>query len=591
MKSSQKSRPRINRHRFARAIRAVGVTVAGLMSISCARTDIALEDHSERNAVIHSQHAVVSANKHASEIGRDMLRRGGNAMDAAVATKIALTFVEPHETGLGGGGFLLYYDAESQQQYLYDGREMAPAAAQEDWFKVLGLPLHHYIAVTRGRSVGVPGMLAMLEKAHRDHGQLPWETLFERTIELADQGIEMPPRLRRQFAADFTLGWFGDMRHLRDASNDGDVPRLINTDLARTLGVFAEQGIAPFYEGYIGDAYRQRAAQRWPMRGELSAADFSDYDVVVRDPLCGEYRGWQVCSASAPSSAGVALLQILGILEHFDISSMSPDSPTFIHLLAESSRLAFADRQYYLGDPAFTNVNEGALVDAEYIAKRAGLISLDSAMEQAYPGDPRGVVEIEDAPPVVEDPETGTSHLSVVDHDGNAVSFTGSIEAPFGSRMMAEGLMLNNQLTDFDFRAQLSDRPAPNRIEPGKRPRSSMAPTLIFSPDGELAYIIGSRGGSRIIGYVAKTVIGVIDWRLSLQRAIDLPNVLHRGERLELEQGTNLEERVEALQRLNHRVDVLELESGVHGIERVDEGWRGAADKRMEGAVYGDSRE
>lgn len=559
--------------------------------LSCVRTDIPLDDHSERNALIHSQHVVVTANRHASHIGRDMLRRGGNAMDAAVASKIALTFVEPHETGLGGGGFLLYYDARTGQQYLYDGRETAPSAAEEDWFQLLGMPLHHYIAATRGRSVGVPGMLAMLEKAHRDHGRLPWAELFTATIELAERGIDMPPRLQRQFADDFTLGWFGDLRHLRSAGSDDFGAQLINPELAHTLRQFAGHGSRPLYQGYIGERYRERAAQRWPLRAELSSEDFASYEVITRDPLCGEYRGWRICSASAPSSAGVALLQILGMLEPHDIGAMSPDSPAFIHLLAEASRLAFADRQYYLGDPAFTEIDEAALISASYLHQRAQLISLDTAMAEALPGNPKGTPVIPDAPPVIEDPETGTSHVSVVDDEGNAVALTGSIEAPFGSRMMAAGLMLNNQLTDFDFRPQLSDRVAPNRIEPGKRPRSSMAPTFIFSPQGGLTYVIGSRGGSRIIGYVAKTIIGVIDWRLSLQRAIDLPNVLHRGERLELEQGTNLEERLEALQRLNHNVDVLQLESGLHGIQRVDGGWRGAADKRMEGAVYGDSRE
>ena len=559
--------------------------------ISCTRTDIALDDHSERNALIHSQHVVVTANRHASRIGREMLRRGGNAMDAAVASKIALTFVEPHETGLGGGGFLLYYDARTGRQYLYDGRETAPSAAQADWFQVLGVPLHHYIAVTRGRSVGVPGMLAMLEKAHGDHGRLPWPELFTATIELAEQGIDMPPRLQRQFAADFTLGWFGDVRQVRDAGRRESVPQLVNPNLAHTLRLFAEQGSRPLYEGHIGELYRERAAQRWPLGGELSPTDFAAYEVVTRDPLCGEYRGWRICSAPAPSSAGMALLQILGMLEQYDIGAMSPDSPRFIHLLAEASRLAFADRQYYVGDPAFTDIDEAALIAGDYLHARAQLIAPDAAMAEVQPGNPWTMTPVGEAPPLVEDYESGTSHVSVVDNDGNAVALTGSIEAPFGSRMMAAGLMLNNQLTDFDFRPQQAGRAAPNRIEPGKRPRSSMAPTFIFSPEGELTYVLGSRGGSRIIGYVAKTIIGVIDWRLSLQRAIDLPNMLHRGERLELEQGTNLEERLEALQRLQHQVDVLELESGLHGIERVEGGWRGAADKRMEGVAYGDSRE
>lgn len=564
---------------------ALGVVLA---SVSCSKSTVKLDDHSARNGLIHSSHAVVSANQHASEIGRDILRRGGNAIDAAVATKIALTLVEPHETGLGGGGFLLYYDANTGEQYVYDGREIAPQSAEEDWFKFLGFELHHYIAVSRGRAVGVPGMLAMLHRAHQEHGQLPWAELFDATIALANEGIEMPPRMQRQLDNDFSLRLFKDVRAL-DQSRPGQDTRILRSpELAHTLTQFAKHGPDPMYRGDIGKQYRDRAARRWPMRGSLEASDFEAYKAVVREPLCGEYRGWQICSVGAPSSGAVALLQILGMLEQYDIGSMSPNNPQFLHLYAEASRLAFADRQYYIGDPAFVDIDEKALINPAYVRARARLINPVQAMVKANPGDPYGNIEIEDAPAVEEDEELGTSHLSVVDSAGNAVALTGSIEAPFGTRMSAAGLLLNNQLTDFDFDPKLSDRESPNRIEPGKRPRSSMAPTFIFSPEGELTYIIGSRGGSRIIGYVAKTIVGVVDWRLSLQRAIDLPNVLHRGERLEIEANTLLEERVEALRGLGHRVDLEKLESGLHGIERVDTGWRGAADKRMEGAVFGD---
>lgn len=556
--------------------------------MSCSPALPPLTDHAERNARIARTQAVVSANVHASDIGLDILRRGGNAMDAAIATKIALTLVEPHETGLAGGGFLLYYDAESGTQTLYDGRETAPAAATESYFSWLGLPMHHYLAVTRGRAVGVPGMLAMLERAHRDHGQLPWETLFEATIELAEQGVDMPPRLQRQRGQDRSLNWFKDMRGYLSSERPSGGLYLHNPELAATLRQFAEHGSAPLYHGYIGEDIRQRAAQRWPWRGQLSAADFADYQAVVREPLCAPYREWTICTASAPSSAGVTILQILGMLEHFDIASMQPDSPQFIHLLAEASRLAFADRQYHLGDPAFVRVDEQDLINPDYLAARSALIDPARALDKANPGIPGEVIEVEDAPPVEEDEEMGTSHLSVVDAMGNAVALTGSIEAPFGSRMMASGMMLNNQLTDFDFVSRKDGRAMPNRVEPGKRPRSSMAPTLIFNADGELVYVIGSRGGSRIIGYVVKTLIGVLDWRLSTQRSIDLPNVLHRGERLELEQGTNLEERAEALRALGHRVSVEQLESGIHGLERVDDGWRAGADRRMEGALSAD---
>lgn len=547
-----------------------------------------LDNHAERNARIARHHAVVSANVHASDIGLDILRRGGNAMDAAIATKIALTLLEPHETGLGGGGFLLYYDARTQTQTVYDGRETAPEAATESYFTWLGLPMHHYLAVTRGRAVGVPGMLAMLERAHQDHGQLPWATLFEATIQLAEDGVPMPPRLQRQYGMDRSLNWFSDMRRYLSVERSPHGPYLHNPALAATLREFAEHGSKPLYEGHIGEQIRDRAAKRWPWRAQLNASDFADYRPVTRDSLCADYRGWTVCTAAAPSSAGVTILQILGMLEHFDIESMRPDSPKFVHLLAEASRLAFADRQYHLGDPAFVRVDEQDLIDPRYLAARAALIDPNRAMVKANPGIPGEVIEVEDAPPVEEDEEMGTSHLNVVDAAGNAVALTGSIEAPFGSRMMAAGLMLNNQLTDFDFISHKDGLAMPNRVEAGKRPRSSMAPTLVFNPQGELAYVIGSRGGSRIIGYVVKTLIGTLDWRLNIQRSIDLPNVLHRGERLELEKGTNLEERAEALRALGHQVSVEALESGIHGLERVDDGWRGGADRRMEGALSGE---
>lgn len=547
-----------------------------------------MADHRERNALLHSDHVVVTANEYASDIGREILRQGGNAMDAAVASKIALTFVEPHETGLGGGGFLLYYDAARKTQYLYDGREAAPQSASADWFQLFGWPLHHYLAVTRGRSVGVPGMLAMLHKAHAEHGQLPWEQLFQQTIDIAAQGIPAPARLQRQLAADRSLRWFGDMRGLLQPHSGAGGPVLRNQALAETLRQIATQGPNVFYQGYIGQRYRERAAKRWPLRGELTEADFASYEALLKNPVCGSYRGWQICSAPAPSSGGLTMLQTLAMLEPYDLAQLSPDNPEFIHLFAEASRLAFADRQYYIGDPAFTAVNEGALLAPQYLQQRSELIRLGKAADRVHPGEPYGRLQIDEAPPVEEDDELGTSHLSVVDKAGNAVALTGSIEAPFGSRMMAEGLMLNNQLTDFDFDPVVGNRLSPNRVEPGKRPRSSMAPTLVFNPDGELTYILGSRGGSRIIAYVTKTLIGVIDWRLSLQRAIDLPNIVHRGERLELERNTNLEDRVEALRALGHRVDLETLDSGLHGIERHDSGWRGAADKRMEGAVSGD---
>lgn len=545
-----------------------------------------LDDHSQANAVEAERHVVVSANRYASQIGREILRQGGNAMDAAVATKIALTFVEPHETGLAGGGFLIYYDASRDQQLVYDGRETAPQAATEEWFRLFdAVPLHHYLAVVSGRAVGTPGMVAMLHKAHAAHGRLPWSQLFTASIELAEAGVPMPPRLQRQLYDDLTLRLFGDIR--RTLSHRG-TPRLQNDELASTFRLLAEKGPRAMYDGSIGHAYRERANNHWWRPNKLTAADFASYEAKVRDVVCGMYRGWRICGPPPPSSGGITLLQILGLLEPFDISAMRRDSLEFNHLLADASRLAFADRQYHIADPDFERIDTAGLISPSYLLQRSRLLDRHRMVDEANPGIPGVTIEFERAPPVTEDEELGTSHVSVVDEAGNAVSLTGSIEAPFGSRMMAAGMIMNNQLTDFDFQPQKNGLPVANRVEGGKRPRSSMAPTMVFNPDGELQFVLGSRGGSRIIGYVAKTLIGLIDWNLSLQQAIDLPNSLHRGERLELEAGTELEKLQTVLEAMGHTVTLETLASGVHGLERTANGWRGAADRRMEGAALGD---
>lgn len=545
-----------------------------------------LDDHSQDNAVEAERHVVVSANRYASEIGREILRQGGNAMDAAVATKIALTFVEPHETGLAGGGFLIYYDARRDQQLVYDGRETAPQAATEEWFRLFDtVPLHHYLAVVSGRAVGTPGMVAMLHKAHAAHGRLPWSQLFTASIELAEAGVPIPPRLQRQLYDDLSLRLFGDIR--RTLSHRGS-PQLQNDELASTFRLLAKKGPRAMYDGSIGHAYRERANNHWWRPSKLTAADFTSYEAKVRDVVCGRYRGWRICGPPPPSSGGITLIQILGMLEPFDISGMRRDSLEFNHLLADASRLAFADRQYHIADPDFERIDTAGLISPSYLLQRSGLLDRHRMVDDANPGIPGITIEFKRAPPVTEDEEMGTSHVSVIDEAGNAVSLTGSIEAPFGSRMMAAGMIMNNQLTDFDFRPQKNGLPGANRVEGGKRPRSSMAPTMVFNPDGELQFVLGSRGGSRIIGYVAKTLIGLIDWNLSLQQAIDLPNSLHRGERLELEAGTELEKLQTVLEAMGHEVTLETLASGVHGIERTANGWRGAADRRMEGAALGD---
>lgn len=529
---------------------------------------------------------VSAAHPLAAAAGLDALRRGGSAVDAAIAVQAMLAVVEPHESGFLGGGFLLHRNGETGELQFYDGRETAPAAAHAERFMVAGRwQLPFVTTVVSGRSVGVPGLLAMLHQAHEDHGRLAWDTLFEGAAAAAEQGVALPSRLDRQLRNDPSLWLFRDMRRqfLRPARRQPAMLR--NEPLATWLRRAAEEGPAALYEGPTAERLVQAVQGRWWLAGDLALEDLRRYEVVIREPICGHYRDWTLCGPPPPSSGGLAILQALAILEPFELHAREPDSAGTVHLIAEASRLAFADRQRYLGDPDHVQVPVAELLDPDYLALRSGLIRHDRARALAEPGAPGVTPQIEDAAPVIEDPELGTTHFTIVDRCGNVVALTSSIEAPFGARFMVDGLLVNSQLTDFDFDPLLDGAPAANAVAPGKRPRSSMSPFLVFDGDGELRYAIGSRGGSRIIGYVLKTLLGVLDWDLTLQEAVALPSVLHRGERLELEAGTLLESLAPELEALGHRVDIRRLESGLHGIERTAGGWRGAADPRMDGVA------
>ncbi len=560
---------------------------SGCTPSASGRTD-APDEHPIEAPLPGDRHMVSAANPHAVEIGRTILRAGGNAVDAAVAVKMALTVVEAPETGIGGGGFLLYRDGATGEMSLYDGRETAPLGATPERFTVWGVPMPHWMAVVSGRSVGVPGMVAMLKRAHRDHGSLPWSDLVEPAVALAQEGIPIPPRLQEQIASDYSLRIFSETRDAFVRPWRLDDPVLRNPELARTLRLLAEDPEEVFYRGALAEQIVEAARSRrlWP--SEMTAEDMSGYAALVREPVCGPYRTWTVCGAPPPSSGGIAVLQILGILEHFDLAALEPGSAAAIHLIAEASRLAFADRNHYIGDPAFVEVPTEALLSRAYLAERAALIRLDRALKDVVPGGPDNPSEPAAAAARVDAGGDNTSHLSIVDAAGNVVSLTGSIEAPFGSRIMAGGFLLNNQLTDFSFRAQRNGRPHPNAVAAGKRPRSSMSPTIVLDDEGEVRLVIGSRGGSRIIGYVVKAVVGVLDWEMSVQQAVALPNFVHRGEALEIEKGSALEAQAAALEALGHTVRSTTLTSGLHGIERIGAQWRGGADPRLDGTTAGD---
>ena len=529
---------------------------------------------------------VSAAHPLAVDAGLEILRRGGSAVDAAIAVQFMLGFVEAPETGIGGGGFLLYFDATGNQLEFLDGRETAPAAARPDRFQWLGRPAPAWIAVPSGRSVGVPGMVAMLELAHARHGRLPWSELLEPAIRAAQDGVPMPPRLRAQARGDFSLRLFADVRE-RYVSPAGDSsPLLRNAEYAATLRLLADDPGA-FYEGETAAALVARAARRRPWGSDLAAADLRSYQAKLRQPVCGPYREWTVCGAPPPSSGGIAVLQVLGMLESFPLRELGPASVEALHLIVEAQRLAFADRERFLGDPDFVAVPVAGLLDPAYLRERAALIDPQRAMRQVLhgtpPGDARPPTPVQPA-----DPRGGTSHFTIVDAAGNAVALTGSIEAPFGSRMASGGFLLNNQLTDFSFSPAAGDAAHPNAVAPGKRPRSSMSPVMVFDADGELRLAVGARGGPRIIAHVTRTLVAVLDWELELQEAINQPNFGHAGGRLELERGSPLAARQREFRARGHRVREVELASGLHGIERAGDGWRGGADPRLDGTARGD---
>jgi len=497
---------------------------------------------------------VAAAHPLAAEAGAEVLKRGGSAVDASIAVQMVLGLVEPESSGIGGGAFMLHWSAGERKLRTYDGREVAPATALPDRFIKDEKPMTFLDAAVGGLSVGVPGVLRMLELAHQRHGRLPWHELFEAAIRIAEQGFEASPKLREALARE---------RFLRSDVFSG--PRIVNREYAETLRVIARGGARMFYEGDI--AKDMVLAVRTHARpGDLSEEDLRSYRALEREPVCGPYRRWRICSMGPPSSGGVAVLQILGLLERTAFARAPPGSAAALHFFAEAGKLAYADRARYLGDADFVAVPVKSLVSPAYLDKRAGLIG-ERAMPLAPPGDA----------------EAGTSHFSIVDARGDIVAMTTTIESAFGSRIMVRGFLLNNQLTDFDF--------APggaNSVAPRKRPRSSMAPTVVFDSKNQVQLAVGSPGGSMIINYVAKALVGTLDWGLGIQAAIDLPNFGSRNGPTLIEQGSRYEQLSAPLTDKGHQVDRIPLTSGLHGIERMPGGWRGGADPRREGAVRGE---
>ena len=543
-----------------------------------------------KEPAVGTRFMAVAAHPLAVDAGFEILKRGGSAADAAVTMQLVLGLVEPQSSGIGGGGFILHYSAADQRVRAYDGREIAPAAARPERFiGLFGRPLGFMEAVLSGRSVGVPGTVALLELVHRNHGRLPWSELAAPAIALAERGFPVSPRLHALLALDrflrrdpFAAGYF----YQPDGKPKPVGAILRNPDYAAVLREIAAGGAPAFYRG---QAAREVVAlvQKHPVEpGNLALADFDGYVAKERAPVCGAFRSYRVCGMPPPSSGGIAVLQMLGILERVPRTDYARDPVAAVHFFAEAGRLAYADRDRYVADPDFVDVPVAGLIAPDYLAERAALIAPDRSLRRAPAGRPRG------APTAATEgvvPElAATTHFSIVDAEGNAVAATTSIESMFGNRRFVRGFLLNNQLTDFAFRPEEDGAPVANRVEGGKRPRSSMSPTMVFDADGRLVLVAGSPGGHAIINYVARVVVAVLDWEMGLQDALDAPHFGSRNGPTELESGTSAERLRALLGALGHDLRVHEMASGVHAIRRVGEQWIGAADPRREGIARGE---
>lgn len=529
--------------------------------------------------------AVSSADPRASEAGREILRAGGSASDAAIAMMAALTVVEPQSSGIGGGGFFVVHNAADNRMETYDGRETAPAAATPHYFFVDGTPLSHADAVPGGKSVGVPGNLRMMAKVHERHGKLPWARLFYPAIRLARDGFAITPRLYRALAAnkdDILSPWARGQFFGPDGEPKPVGTILKNPELAAFLETLAARGPDSFYVGPAAQDLVQTVANASRNPSPMTLGDLASYDAKERPPVCGTYRGYKICGMGPPSSGGTTVYAILKQLEGFDLAGLGKDNPVAWHLIAESMRLAYADREVYLADPDYVRVPVGGLIAPDYLAERARQIAPDRAIPHVTAGKPAGAQLM----PAVADGEVpATSHMVAVDRAGNVANVTSTIEGAFGSGLTSNGYFLNNELTDFTIIPEKDGLVVGNRVEGGKRPRSSMSPTIVYGPDGKVRIAIGAAGGVTIIAQVAKALIGVLDWNLSAQEAIALPQIIGLGDRVTVERGSALEAMIPALAALGTKAVPANPSFKANAIERTPAGWRGAADPRSEGVA------
>ncbi|MAI06116.1 MAG: gamma-glutamyltransferase [Alphaproteobacteria bacterium TMED87] len=545
----------------------------------------------EKRGTVASNFIVTTANPYATNVGYDIIRRGGNALDAAIASQLILNLVEPQSSGIGGGAFIMFWDNKNKILHSYDGRETAPDSANPYLFiDEKGEIIRRSSAIIGGKSVGVPGLIRVLELAHNKHGKMQWSELFKPAINLSSKGFKLSPRLFKLLKNNKILP------RLKDSSSyfyqpDGQPfpigTTIINKPFAKTLSKISKHGSKEFYIGSLAKEIVEKVKTSAVNPGLISIDDLKSYQAISRKPICGKYFKYTVCGPPPPSSGGIGVIQMLGILENFNLNRTDPWSLEALKVFIEATRLMFADRELYIADPDFFLTPAKQLVSREYLQKRAKLIQNDSILKDVSPGKFRGYplkslskgnsLELQ-----------STTHISIIDNEGNAVSMTSSIEAAFGSHLMVRGFFLNNQLTDFSYKPIKEGKIVANQVESGKRPRSSMAPIIILDESNEVIALTGSAGGPSIIPLVTKSIIGLLDWSLSPQDAINLPNVLSFGSTVFLEKGTNLEKKKAKLLEMGYKVRSINFASGLHAIYKKDGKLFGGADPRREGKVRGD---
>ena len=546
-----------------------------------------LETKNNGKSVVGSDWMIVTANPYATDAGANILQRGGTAADAMVAAQAVLGLVEPQSSGMGGGGFLIWYDNKNGELTTLDGRETAPYAANDSLFQHHnGEPIKFWDAVIGGRSVGVPGMPALLEAAHTRWGKTPWADLFKRASVIAERGFIVSDRLSGLLEHEFlrmssTIRAKSYFFPMDEPLAPGEV--LINHEYAKLMRQLADHGSDIFYFGSIADAIVDTVRKNNRNPGLLSHEDLLNYEVKERPAVCTKFRSFDICGMGPPSSGGIGVGQILGMINAFPKGEIR--DPQTLRLIGDATRLAFADRGQYVADDDFVNVPAKELVDEQYISMRASLLDRWNAIPFVTAGEPLAALSHRWAPDLSIE-NLSTTHLSIIDAYGNALSLTSSIENAFGSRLMTNGFLLNNQLTDFSFKSYANGIPIANRVEGGKRPRSSMAPTIVLE-DGELVLVIGSPGGSRIIPYVSNAIVAILDWGLDVQEAVSQPHAVNRFGVYEIEEGTILTGSKKLLQELGYETKERSLNSGLNVILKKDEKLYGGSDPRREGIAIG----